>query len=109
MIIEKPFEQNDVVTLKLSNGDELIARFASLTESQITISKPMLMVLGQDPRTGQPGIQIVPFWMVGGEKDGKYPINRNHVLCMVKANAEAAKGYMAHTTGLTIPGSGIIK
>lgn len=109
MIIEKPFEPTDVITIKLSNGDELIARFASLTDSHVTITKPMLMVLAQDPRSGQPAIQIVPFWMVGADKDGKYPINRNHVLCMVKANAEAAKGYMAQTTGLTLPGAGIIK
>jgi hypothetical protein len=43
--------------------------------------------------------------MLGGDKDSKYPISRDHVVCMVRANPDAVKGYTAMTTGLTIPGS----
>lgn len=105
MLIEKPVSTNDVACLKLSNGDEMIARVAEINEQSVVVSKPMLMVLTQDPRSGQPGVNMLPFWMVGGDRDTKYPVARHHVVCMIKANPDAAKGYLAQTTGLAMPGS----
>ena len=106
MLIEKPIDAGDVVCLKLSNGDELIAKIKLLTDAFVTVSKPMLMMIAQDPRTGQPGVQMVPFWMVGSNPDSNFPINRAHVVCMIKANSEALNGYTVNTTGLAIPGAG---
>lgn len=107
MLIEKTPTTNDVVCIKTASGDELIGRITEITDALVTISKPMMMVLSQD-RNGMPGIQMVPFWMLGGDKDSKYPINRSHVVCMIKAGSEAVKGYTAHTSGLAIPSSGLI-
>jgi hypothetical protein len=108
MLIEAPLNINDTVVIKLGNGDELIAKLSAQTELVITVTKPFLMVLTQDPRTGAPGVQMAPFWMVGADKDVKYPINRQHVVCMTKANSDAAKSYTAQTTGLALPGGGLI-
>lgn len=105
MLIEKSVQINDISCLKLSNGDELIAKIVDISSDTVGISKPMLMMLAQDPRTGQPGVSMVPFWIVGGDKDARYPVSRSHVICMVKANSDAAKSYVQQTTGLTIPGS----
>ncbi len=105
MLLEKPPSPNDVVCIKIANGDELIAKLVSATDQIVVVSKPLLMILAQDPRSGQPGVQMAPFWMLGGDKDAKYPISRNHVICMIKANPDAMKGYMAQTTGLAMPGS----
>jgi len=108
MLIEKSLSVNDVACFKLSNGDEIIARITDINEKMVSVSKPMLMVLSQNPRTGEPGIQMAPFWIMGGDPESKYPIVRDHVVCMVKANSEALKGYTAHTSSLAIPGSGLI-
>jgi hypothetical protein len=105
MLLEKTLVVNDVACIKIANGDEIIGKITEINEKTVTISKPLLMVLSQDPRTGQPGVQMAPFWMLGGDKDSKYPISRDHVVCMVRANPDAVKGYTAMTTGLTIPGS----
>jgi len=100
---------NDTVCVKFGNGDEIIARLTEQTENTITVTKPLLMVLSQDPRTGAPGVQMAPFWIMGGDKDARYTINRNHVICIIKANNDASSGYSAQTTGLTLPtGSGLI-
>ena len=106
MLIEKSLVIGDVASIKLSNGDEIIAKITDITESTITVSKPMLMILSQDPRTGQPGVQMAPFWMMGADQTGKYPINRTHIMCMIKSNKDATSGYTQQTTGLTIPGGG---
>lgn len=105
MLFDTTVKVNDVACLKLSNGDELIAKIVDITNDHIGLSKPMLMMLAQDPRTGQPGVSMVPFWMVGGDKDARYPVSKPHIVCMVKANPDAMKSYMQQTTGLTIPGS----
>lgn len=109
MLLTKPPSPNDVIVVKVSNGDEIIAKMVDQSSTHLVISKPMLMILSQDPSTGQPGISMVPFWMVGGERDSNYPINLSHVVCVVKANKEAASSYVSQTSGLTIPrSSGLI-
>jgi hypothetical protein len=106
MLIEKPITSNDVVSIKISNGDEIIAKFVeTASDGSVIVSKPMLMVLSQSP-SGQPGVQMMPFFMLGGEKDGKYPLNPQHVVCMIKSNSEAKAGYLQATTGLAVPKAG---
>jgi hypothetical protein len=110
MLLDKPLDANDIVSVKLGNGDEIIAKVLAVDAEKITVSKPLLMILSQDPRSGAPGVQMAPFWMMGADPAGKFTISKTHVVCLVKANIDAAKSYLAQTTGLTIPsaGSGLI-
>jgi len=108
MLIENKPVIGDVVCIKLSNGDEIIAKYADHTETSLVVTKPMLMVLSQDPRTGQPGVQMAPFWIMGGEPTARFPIAHTHIVCMVKSNSEAKSSYTAQTSSLTIPNSGLI-
>jgi len=108
MLIENKPTTNDVVCIKLSNGDELIAKIADQNPQTLFVTKPMLMILSQDPRTGQPGVQMAPFWIMGADSSVKFPISQNHVVCMVKANADATKNYISQTSGIAIPSSGLI-
>lgn len=105
MLVAKPITTNEIVSIKISNGDELIAKFLESNDDHIIVTKPMLMVLGQT-QSGQPGVQMMPFFMLGADKDGRYPLNKSHVVCMVLSNAEAKSGYTQATTGLTIPKTG---
>lgn len=101
-LFDKPLAANDIVSIKLANGDELLAKIVSVSEKTVSVTKPLMMMLGQDAR-GNPGIQLIPFWMLGADKDGKFPINKDHIVCMVKANTDASGSYVQQTTGLTIP------
>jgi hypothetical protein len=106
MLVEKPISNNDIVSIKISNGDELIAKFVeTAADGSIVVSKPMLMVLGQSP-SGQPGVQMMPFFMLGAEKEGKFRLNPQHVVCMTKSNSEAKAGYVQATTGIAVPKAG---
>lgn len=105
MLLEKPIAAQDVVSIKISNGDEIIAKLVSQDSNTVVVSRPLLMVLSPDPNTGMPGVQMAPFWMLGPEPDTKFPISAHHVVCMVKAGNGAMKRYMEITTGLTIPGA----
>lgn len=110
MITIKPtYAVDDVVSIKLANGDEIIGKCTAVDDKTITITRPLLMVLSQDPNTGRPGISMAPFWMLGSEPTAKYTISHNQIICALKSNSEAMKGYISQTTGLTMPGgSGLI-
>ena len=40
MLIEKPIEQNKIVSIKLITGDELVAKIIDETATEITVAKP---------------------------------------------------------------------
>ena len=105
MLVNTKIAKNDVVSVKLSNGDEIVAKIVEIDANTLIVSKPLLMVLTQDPRTGQPGIQMAPFWLMGSDPQSTYPINRSHTIVVVKANRDVVKNYLSQTTGLEIPGS----
>ena len=43
MIIEKPYEVGDVISIKLTSGEEVIARLEKKGTSSMTIKKPMML------------------------------------------------------------------
>lgn len=94
MLIEKGFSANEVVSLKLVNGDELITRFESETDTTITISRPLAVTLGPQ------GLGMIP-WMFLGEKD-KYTLQRSHVFAIVASKPDAAAQYLQGTTGIAL-------
>ena len=94
MLIEKGFGTGDVVSLKLVNGDEIIARYEEESDATVKISKPLAITLGPQ------GLGMIP-WMFLGSKDS-YTLNKNHVFAMVASKEEAAKQYMEGTTGIAL-------
>lgn len=94
MLLQKPIAANDVVSLKLVNGDEIIARFESEDGNTITINRPKAL-------TATPqGLGMIP-WMFLGDKD-TMTLNKSHVFVMVPSKKDAADQYMEGTTGIAL-------
>lgn len=89
------FTTGDVVSLKLSNGDEIIARFESEIDNLITIKKPLAIAAGPQ------GLGMMP-WIFLSNSD-VFTISKNHVYVITTAKKEAASQYMQGTTGIAIP------
>ena len=94
MLIEKPIATGDVVSLKLLNGDEIIARFESETLDEIKIEKPLALTM-----SGQ-GLGMIP-WLFLGDKN-VITLKKSHVFCMVPSKKDAADQYMQGTTGIAL-------
>ncbi len=94
MLIEKPMANGDVVSLKLVNGDEIIARLESEDDVSIKVSKPLAVTLGPQ------GLGMIP-WVFLGNKD-IFVIKKDHVFVMVPSKKEAADQYMQGTTGIAL-------
>ena len=94
MLIEKPISSGDVVSLKIVNGDELIARYEGETADEIKINRPLALSASSQ------GLGMMP-WIFLGNKE-TITIKKSHVFVMVPSKKEAADQYMQGTTGIAL-------
>ena len=93
MIIEQTIKANDVVTIKTTGGDEIVARFVQEDADDITIAKPLALMA-----TAQ-GIGLGPFAFTI-EPDAKIKLNKSTVVFMAKTESQMASQYTTSTSGI---------
>lgn len=95
MLIEKQIAVGDVITLKLSSGEEIIARYDGETADHIKVEKPLALVAG-----GQ-SLGMMP-WIFLGEssviKINKFAVVAGPML----SKKDAAAQYLQGTTGIAL-------
>lgn len=94
MLLEKPIAEGDIVSIKLSNGDEIIARLEKDDHKGITINKPLALTMSGG------GLGMIP-WIFLGDKD-TITLQREHIFVMVPSKKDAAKQYIEGTTGIAL-------
>ncbi len=94
MLFEKPIAEGDVVSIKLINGDEIIARLDKDDQNGITITKPLAVTLGPQ------GLGMIP-WVFLGSKE-TMTLKREHIFVMIPSKKDAADQYMQGTTGIAL-------
>jgi hypothetical protein len=94
MLIDKGFSQGDTVSLKLVNGDELIACFEEETATEYKISRPLGVTLTST------GLGMIP-WVFLGENE-KLSFKKEHIFVIVRSKEDAAKQYLQGTTGIAL-------
>lgn len=98
MLIENnTLETGTVVTIKIVGGDEVIGRFQSLTPEEITVTKPLVVMMGQQ------GFGLVPF-ILSADPDAKVAIKNSTVISTVKTYKPVAAEYTKQTSSIKIPG-----
>jgi hypothetical protein len=94
MLLEKPIAEGDVVSLKLINGDEIIARLEKDDHNGITINRALAITASPQ------GLGMIP-WIFLGEKE-TITLKREHVFVMIPSKKDAANQYMQGTTGIAL-------
>jgi len=94
MLINRGFSNGDIVSLKMINGDELIARFESETADEVTIDRPLALTMSRE------GLGMIP-WMMLGDKSS-ITLKKSHVFAVVSSQKDAADQYMQGTTGIAL-------
>jgi hypothetical protein len=87
--------QNDIISLKLTTGEEALGRLDNETNDTITLKKPMSFVAGPQ------GLGLGPF-MFSLSKNSEAIINKNTVIAVVKTDELIAKEYIKQTSGLVV-------
>lgn len=94
MLINKGFSSGDVVSIKLVNGDEIIARFESDNTDTITVSRPLALTMNGG------GLGMIPWVFLG--KDSSITVSKSNTFFIVESKGEAAKQYLEGTTGIAL-------
>lgn len=93
MLLEKPKSKGDVITIKLTSGEEVIARFEDDNTSGIKISKPMMLSMG--PK----GVGMMPY-LFTVDPDTPITINNSAIAVLSATDEDFAKQYTTSTTGI---------
>lgn len=95
MIIETPYKVGDVVSIKLSSGEEMIAKLEDESQTHLTLVKPLILVAAEK------GMGLAPF-MFTVSPDAKIKLNINSIICVVKSAKDASDTYIQQTTGIKL-------
>lgn len=97
MLIEAPYKVGDTVSLKLSSGEEIVARLESESKDQYTLKRPMMLVMN-----GQGGVGLGPYMMSVNPEKGNFVVLASSVACIAKTDEQISKTYIEQTTGLKL-------
>lgn len=93
-----------VVVVKLSTGEEVIARLGEeKSEDTIILVKPRGVAMVPGPQPGQMGMTLVP--LLASNPDADVAVYKSHIVATAVPTSELQKGYIENTTGLAIASS----
>lgn len=93
MLFEKKYSEGDVVTLKLTSGDEVIGKFVSEDMMGFTLSKPL--TIGMTPKG--PGMAPV---LMTVNPDANLTFSKQAIVVSAFCYQEIADQYIYQTTGI---------
>lgn len=95
MLVNKGFASGDVVSLKLSSSEEIVARFVEETATGYKISKPTVITMTQQ------GIGLMPY-MFTVDPDRDIVVNHSSVVVITATEKLFADQYLQGTTGIKL-------
>ena len=95
MLVEAPYQNGDVITMKSASGEEIIARLIVEDNGILTVSKPMTAVVHEQ------GIGMLPYLMTVSPNTN-VKLNRSGLSVVAKTAKEIADEYTRQTSSLSI-------
>ena len=95
MLIEKGVSAGDVITLKLTSGEELVARLDEETSTHYKLTKPMVIGMGQQ------GPGLMPYLFTVSQ-DRTIPLLKSTVTVAVTSDKIFADQYIQQTTNIQV-------
>ncbi len=105
MLIEKKevVAANDVISFRLTTGDELMAKLVDSDESSITVSKPVVVQMRMISPT-EAGLGFAPFMVSANEETARFRFERSKLVTdPLKTRKDITAQYVQMTTGLAVP------
>ena len=95
MLIQEQYKVGDVISIKLSSGEEMIARFEEENDKDVIVAKPYILIAAQN------GMALAPY-MFTVAPETKIKLKINNVICIVKSAKDASDMYIKQSTGIAI-------
>lgn len=96
----------DIVTVKLTNSEEIIGTVSTYLDNTIVIEKARLVNLMASP-SGGVNIGLFPY-VLTASSDVKVTFKDNDVISVAKTESNAKKQYIESTSSISVPKSGLI-
>jgi len=95
MLINKGITPGEVVTIKTTAGEEIVAKLVEETPTSIKVSKPLVLTASQK------GVALVPF-LFTTDPDLDIDIFKGTVMVLAPTMKDAADTYIQQTTGIKL-------
>jgi hypothetical protein len=93
MLINKKYSMGDIVSFKIVNGDEIVARIVEETDSVFNVERPCSVMPGAQ------GIGLIQS-LFTADTDIKVTLSKAHVLMHAPSIDQMQKHYIKTTTGI---------
>lgn len=101
MLVTSAYSKNDIVSFKLVNGDEVVAKIVDVTTDSYVVSLPTTVMPSQG------GIGLIQS-LFTSDLGKDIPILKTHVMMHAATIQEIQNHYIQTTTGIQPVSSGII-
>ena len=103
MLVTSNYKKNDIISIKLSTGEEVVARFDRQVHSSLDVVKPTVLTL--NPQNGQ--VMLIPWLMsIDAHSTDPVQIKDTQIVALGKPTKAIADVYMKGSSGIAIPSSG---
>jgi len=102
MLLQKSkFDAGDIISLKLTSGEEIVGKFVSEDMMEIVLTKVVMLAMTQK------GVGMAPY-MITIDPDKEYAINKQAVIMKAHTDKEIADQFTYQTTGIQPVSAGSI-
>ena len=104
MLVTSNYKKNDIIGIKLSTGEEVVARFdkfdSATNQKTLHIVKPTVLTL--NPQNGQ--VMLIP-WLMSLDVHSSDPItvSQEQIVALYKPSKAISNVYMQGSSGITLP------
>ena len=95
MLIDKKYTENDIISFKLSSGEEVIGKYIKEDMTSYVVRHPLMLVASQK------GIGLAPY-MFTVDPSKEIKLNKGVVAVAVASDKEFASQYVQSTTGIAL-------
>jgi hypothetical protein len=92
---------NEVVSIKLNSGEELITRVKEVTDTYLIITEPVSVAPGPQ------GMGLVPS-LFTAKPDGEFTLNRNSIAVICETEYNIKTKYTEAVSGIKVPAKKIL-
>lgn len=104
MLVTSNYSKNDIIGIKLSTGEEIVARFdkfdSSTKDKTMNVVKPTVLTL--NPQNGK--VMLIP-WLMSIDVHSSDPVSVSHdqIVAIYKPSKGIADVYMQGSSGIAMP------
>ena len=97
MLVISNFSKGDIITAKLSTGEEIVARFESSSADELKVVKPTVLTLNH-----QNGQAMLIAWLMSIDAHSSDPVSikGNQIVATARTIKGLADSYTQSTTGI---------